>query len=93
MNNEWNFYEAMREEVMNRRNLLQTAATVAGIGLFATEAETARAAAATQTAVNSATRFSPFLETRDGAVLYSKEWPERKSAGGKKTFIFVHSCR
>jgi non-heme chloroperoxidase len=91
MNNEWNFYEAMREEVMNRRNLLQTAATVAGIGLFATEAEIARAAAATQTAANSAIRFSPFLETRDGAVLYSKEWPERKSAGGKKTFIFVHS--
>src|SRR5262249_37833339 len=91
IHSEWNFCEAMREEFMNRRNLLQTAAAVAGIGLFAGEAEVATAADTGQTTANSATRFDPFLTTRDGAVLYCKEWPARKSAGGGKTFVFVHS--
>jgi non-heme chloroperoxidase len=80
----------MREEFMNRRNLLQTAATVAGIGLFASDPE-GIAASAKRTAVNSVARFTPFLEMRDGTVLYCKEWPARGASGGEKAFVFVHS--
>jgi non-heme chloroperoxidase len=73
---------------MNRRNLLQTAATVAGIGLFASEGVAARA---TRTLEDSAKRFSPFLETRDGAILYCKEWLPRQVTVVEKTLVFVHS--
>jgi non-heme chloroperoxidase len=76
---------------MNRRNLLQAAATVAGIGLFTNEAESATAAVAAQTPASPAKHFGPYLETRDGTVLYCKEWPARKTASGEKTFVFVHS--
>jgi pimeloyl-ACP methyl ester carboxylesterase len=81
----------MREELMNRRNLLPTAAAVAGIGLFAGDPEGTRAASRERTAASSPRGVTPFFETRDGAILYCKEWPARTGSGGEKTFVFVHS--
>jgi non-heme chloroperoxidase len=76
---------------MNRRNMLQTAAAVAGAGLFASDSARAAAANAARTAANSAPGVNPFLELRDGTVLYCKEWPSKKSSGVEKTFVFLHS--
>jgi non-heme chloroperoxidase len=76
---------------MNRRNLLQAAVVVAGVGLFTGDSKRAVAASAARAAANSAPPFHPFLEMRDGTVLYCKEWPARKAAGDEKTFVFVHS--
>jgi non-heme chloroperoxidase len=81
----------MREEFMNRRNLLHTAAAVTSIGLFTGNTERAAAGVAAQTAASSAARFHPFPEMRDGTVLYCKEWLPRKASGEDKTFVFVHS--
>lgn len=77
---------------MNRRNLLQTAtAAVTAIGLFSSDSDSARAASRERTAPIPARGMAPFFETRDGAILYCKEWPGKKSSGGDKTFVFVHS--
>ena len=77
---------------MNRRNLLQMAAgAVAGVGSFASDAEGVRAASRARTAPIPARGMAPFFETRDGAILYCKDWPAKNSFAGEKTFVFVHS--
>jgi non-heme chloroperoxidase len=73
-----------KEEVMNRRDLLQAA--VAGAGLMAGDPEGAWANGNGGARSKGGSAASgPFIETRDHAMLFYKDW------GAGKPVLFVHS--
>jgi len=71
---------------MNRRNLLTSAASAAaGAALFATDPEAVWANGTKNADAKGRLLPTPFLETRDRAALFYKDW------GAGKPVVFVHS--
>jgi non-heme chloroperoxidase len=75
-----------KEKIMNRRNLLESALSAAASAAFlATDPEAICANGTKSAHANGKLLPMPFLETRDGAALYYKDW------GAGKPVVFVHS--
>jgi hypothetical protein len=75
-----------KEKIMNRRDLLTSAASAAaGAALFATDPEAVRANGANSADAKGRLLPTPFLETRDRETLFYKGW------GAGKPVVFVHS--
>src|SRR5258708_15516995 len=75
-----------KEKTMNRRNLLTSAASAAaGAALLATGPEAVCANGTKNADAKGRLLPTPFLETRDRAALFYKDW------GARKPVLFVHS--
>jgi non-heme chloroperoxidase len=75
-----------QEKTMNRRNLLTSAASAAaGAALFAADPEAVWANGTRSADAEGRLLPTPFLETRDHATLFYKDW------GAGKPVVFVHS--
>jgi non-heme chloroperoxidase len=75
-----------KEKIMNRRNLLTSAiSATAAAALLATDSDAVWANGTKSTAANGRPLPTPFLETRDRAALFYKDW------GSGKPVVFVHS--
>jgi pimeloyl-ACP methyl ester carboxylesterase len=75
-----------KEKTMNRRNLLTSAASAAaGAALLATDPEAVWANGTKNADAKGRLLPTPFLETRDRAALFYKDW------GAGKPVVFVHS--
>ena len=71
---------------MNRKNLLtSTMARTAGVGLVASDTRAVRADRTKSPDAKNKVLSTPFLETRDRAMLFCKDW------GAGKPTVFVHS--
>jgi hypothetical protein len=71
---------------MNRRELFQSAASVtAGAALFAADPDAVMGASRNARAVPERIFAAPFIETRDRAGLFYRDW------GTGKAVVFVHS--
>src|SRR5260370_3553940 len=75
-----------KEKTMTRRNLLTSAASAAaGAALFAPDPEAVWANGTKNADAKGRLLPAPFLETRDRAALFYKDW------GAGKPVVFVHS--